>query len=235
MAGGDHEFDGATVRRLTHVRNSNLSRLLVDVQLLNQFGRLNIHRQLRNNMNPISTTRPFRGRMYTVSVGFEKKRAARGYIRHSRICLVPRSFPFCPCASQFTMVRLKVCSRNSCVSVLSFFLIYWAAPDCDWLRHRRRDSTGMTTSARTGKAKFRADDSMAVALRTAFTISNNSSMVKGFSSVAANCRRGFWPDSSVGNDAEARMTGSFMCAERSFRTSSTPVSFGILLSVIKRS
>jgi hypothetical protein len=76
MAGGDHEFDGATVRRLAHVRSSNLSRLLVDVQPLKQFGRLNIHRQLRNNMNPISTTKSFRGRMYRVSVGFDKK--ARG-------------------------------------------------------------------------------------------------------------------------------------------------------------
>ena len=57
----------------------------------------------------------------------------------------------------------------------------------------------------------------------------------GFTSVAASWSHEFRFNSSADNSPAARMTGSVMRAERSFMTSSTPDSLGMLLSVIRRS
>jgi hypothetical protein len=113
------DHTGATVRRLAPVRSSNFSRRLAEIQSLNQFGRLNIHRQLTNNINPINTAGPFWEGMDTVGIGFEKARGKRLY----------PALPDSPCTSflfalskciTLAMSRLKVCSWNTRPPISNF-------------------------------------------------------------------------------------------------------------------
>ena len=55
------------------------------------------------------------------------------------------------------------------------------------------------------------------------------------SSVAAGLSRGCWVNSHFGTVAVAMMTGRAMPAARTFSINSTPDTFGMELSVIKRS
>ena len=106
------DHTGATVRRLAPVRSSNFSRRLAEVQSLNQFGRLNIHRQLTNNINPINTAKPLWEGMDTVGVGVEKSRAKRLYPALPDLPCIPFIFALSKCIT-LAMLRLKVCSRNA--------------------------------------------------------------------------------------------------------------------------
>lgn len=76
---------------------------------------------------------------------------------------------------------------------------------------------------------------LSAARKTSFTVTNNSSLVKGLSSIAASWSEEFRFIASIGMVPDANTTGSIMCAERNFLTNSTPETFGILLSVITRS
>src|ERR1035437_5915948 len=116
---GIHRRDGRA-----RVRNRNSSRMLVDVQPLNQFGRLNIHRQQRNDINPTNTARPFWEQMDTVGVGFEKTRGKRWYPALPDLPCTPFLFTF---SKRITLAasRLKVDSRNSCINVPSFVFIHF--------------------------------------------------------------------------------------------------------------
>jgi hypothetical protein len=118
---------GAALGAGRSVRNSNFSRLLAEVQPLNQCERLNIHRQLRNNINPIITTKPFWKRMDTVGVGFEKTRVKRLYPALSDLPCTRFLFALSECIT-LAMLRLKVCSWNSCISVPAFFSIHLPHP-----------------------------------------------------------------------------------------------------------
>src|ERR1700690_2774820 len=105
-----------------------------------------------------------------------------------------------------------------------------------WARKGHQYSVISSIGGSLGQAG--SDSSWAGALlvvwRAALTVSNNSSIEKGFGSRAASWRDGFWDSASVGSFPVARMTGNAMRAERNFLTSSTPVSLGMLWSVIRR-
>jgi hypothetical protein len=104
------------------------------------------------------------------------------------------------------------------------------AGDCNHRSHRA-SANGWLRQKGNGSICSRA---LSVARKTLLTVPNNSPWVKGFHRVAASCSHGS-RFNSAGIAPDARMTGSAMRAERSFLTSSRPETFGMLLSVIRRS